>query len=326
MRITTHRRALLLGALAAPALATRALAAWPDRSIRIVIPYPPGGASDTTARLITEPLSRVLGQSVVVDNRPGANGAIALENVATSPNDGHTLLMGNLGPNAINPVLRTNLPFDAVRSFDPIVLANKVPIALMVRADNPARDLAQFIAMAKAQPGQIGYGSAGNGSASHLAGEMLKVTLGIDLLHVPYRGDAPAITDMLSGTLPCVLSTTVSVLPQLRGGRVRVLGVASAQRLASMPDVPTFLEQGVAGYEVSSWNGLFAPAGTPRPVIERVNAEATRALRIPEVARRLEEVGAAPAMGTPEEFATFLRAELDRWAEVVRVSGARADD
>jgi tripartite-type tricarboxylate transporter receptor subunit TctC len=326
MRITTQRRALLLGALAAPALAGRALAAWPDRSIRIVIPYPPGGASDTTARLITEPLSRVLGQIVVVDNRPGANGAIALENVATSANDGHTLLMGNLGPNAINPVLKTNLPFDAVRSFDPIVLANKVPIALMVRADNPARDLAQLIAMAKAQPGQIGYGSAGNGSASHLAGEMLKVTLGIDLLHVPYRGDAPAITDMLSGSLPCVLSTTVSVLPQLRAGRVRVLGVASAQRLGSMPNVPTFLEQGVAGYEVSSWNGLFAPAGTPRPVIERVNLEATRALRIPEVTRRLEDVGAAPAMGTPEEFATFLRAELDRWAEVVRVSGARADD
>lgn len=321
-----HRRALLLGALAAPALATRARAAWPDRSIRIVIPYPPGGASDTTARLITEPLSRVLGQSVVVDNRPGANGAIALENVATSPNDGSTLLMGNLGPNAINPVIRTNLPFDAVRSFDPIVLANKVPIALMVRSDYQARDLAQFIAMAKAQPGQIGYGSAGNGSASHLAGEMLKVTLGIDLLHVPYRGDAPAITDMLSGSLPCVLSTTVSVLPQLRSSRVRVLGVASAERLGSMPDVPTFLEQGVAGYEVSSWNGLFAPAGTPRPVIERVNVEATKALRIPEVARRLEDVGAAPAMGSPEEFATFLRAELDRWAEVVRVSGARADD
>ena len=322
----THRRALLLGTLAAPAIAGRARAAWPDRSIRIVIPYPPGGASDTTARLITEPLSRVLGQSVVVDNRPGANGAIALENVATSPNDGHTLLMGNLGPNAINPVLRTNLPFDAVRSFAPIVLANKVPIALMVRADYQARDLAQLIAMAKAQPGRIGYGSAGNGSASHLAGEMLKNTLCIDLLHVPYRGDAPAITDMLSGTLPCMLSTTVSVLPQLSSGRVRVLGVASAQRLSSMPDVPTFLEQGVTGYEVSSWNGLFAPAGTPRPVIERVNAEATKALRIPEVAQRLDGLGAAPAMGTPEDFASFLRSELDRWAEVVRISGAKAED
>jgi len=322
----TPRRALLLGALATPALATRALAAWPERSIRIVIPYPPGGASDTTARLIADPLTRVLGQSVVVDNRPGANGAIALENVATSPADGHTLLMGNLGPNAINPVLRRNLPFDAVRSFDPIVLANKVPIALMVRADHPARDLARLVAMAREAPGRIGYGSAGNGSASHLAGEMLKVSLGIDLLHVPYRGDAPALTDMLSGTLPCMLSTTVSVLPQLQAGRVRVLGVASAQRLASMPDVPTFLEQGVAGYEVSSWNGLFAPAGTPRPVIERVNAEATRALRIPEVTQRLDGLGAALATGTPEEFATFLRAELDRWAEVVRVSGARVDD
>ncbi|WP_421990128.1 Bug family tripartite tricarboxylate transporter substrate binding protein [Roseococcus sp.] len=326
MTMRTQRRALLLGALATPALATGARAAWPERSIRIVIPYPPGGASDTTARLITEPLTRALGQNVVVDNRPGANGAIALENVATSPNDGHTLLMGNLGPNAINPVMRANLPFDAVRSFAPIVLANKVPMALMVRADHPARDFARLVAMAREAPGRIGYGSAGNGSASHLAGEMLKVTLGIDLLHVPYRGDAPAITDVLSGALPCMLSTTVSVLPQMRSGRMRVLGVASAQRLSSMPDVPTFLEQGVAGYEVSSWNGLFAPAGTPRPVIERVNAEASQALRIPEVTQRLEMLGAASAMGTPEEFATFLRAELDRWAEVVRVSGAKAED
>jgi tripartite-type tricarboxylate transporter receptor subunit TctC len=321
-----HRRALLMGMLATPALVGHARAAWPERGIRIVIPYPPGGASDTTARLIAEPLSRVFGQSVVVDNRPGANGAIALENVATSPHDGHTLLMGNLGPNAINPVIRADLPFDPVRSFDPVVLANKVPIALMVRADHPARDLAQLVAMAKAQPGRIGYGSAGNGSASHLAGEMLKNLLGIDLLHVPYRGDAPAITDLLAGALPCMLSTTVSALPQLRSGTVRLLGVASAERLSSMPGVPTFLEQGVAGYEVSSWNGLFAPAGTPRPVIERVNAEATKALRLPEVAQRLDGLGAAAAMGTPEEFASFLRAELDRWAEVVRVSGARADD
>lgn len=320
-----NRRPLLVAALAMPFIATRAFA-WPERAVRVVIPYPPGGASDTTARLMGETMTRALGQNWVVDNRPGANGAIAAEHVANSPADGHTLMMANLGPNAINPVMRANLPFDAVRSFAPIILANKVPLALMVRADHPADSLARLVAMAREAPGRIGYGSAGNGSASHLGGEMLKAALGIDLLHVPYRGDAPGITDLLSGALATMLTTTVSALPQLRAGRVRILGVASAERLAAMPDVPTFLEQGVAGYEVSSWNGLMAPAATPRPVIERLNLEAGRALRVPEVTGRLEGLGAAPAMGTPEEFVAFLRAELDRWAEVVRVSGARAED
>lgn len=320
-----NRRPLLLASLATPFLAMPALA-WPERSVRIVIPYPPGGAADTTARLIAEPMGRALGQSVVIDNRPGANGGIAAEHAAQSAPDGYTLLMGNLGPNAINPVIKSNLRYDPIRSFTPIVLANKVPLALMVRADHPARDLARLLAMARESPGSIGYGSAGNGSASHLAGEMLKTSAGINLLHVPYRGDAPGIVDLLSGTLPVMLTTTVSALPQMRGGRVRILAVASGARLSAMPDVPTFVEQGVAGYEVSSWNGLFGPANLPRPIVERVNAEATRALRLPEVTQRLEALGAQPAMGTPEDFSAFLRAELARWAEVVRTSGATAED
>lgn len=320
-----NRRPLLLAGLATPFLATRALA-WPDRSVRIVIPYPPGGAADTTARLIAEPMGRALGQSVVIDNRPGANGGIAADHAAQAAPDGYTLLMGNLGPNAINPVIKTNLPYDPIRSFTTIVLANKVPLALMVRADHPARDLARLIAMARENPGRIGYGSAGNGSASHLAGEMLKTSANINLLHVPYRGDAPGIVDLLSGNLPVMLTTTVSALPQMRANRVRILAVASGARLSAMPDVPTFVEQGVAGYEVSSWNGLFGPANLPRPIVQQVNAEATRALRLPEVTQRLEALGAQPSMGTPEDFAAFLRAELARWAEVVRASGATADD
>lgn len=319
------RRPLLLAGLATPFLATSALA-WPDRSVRIVIPYPPGGAADTTARLIAEPMGRALGQSVVIDNRPGANGGIAADHVAQAAPDGYTLLMGNLGPNAINPVIKSNLPYDPIRSFTTIVLANKVPLALMVRADHPARDLAGLIAMARENPGRIGYGSAGNGSASHLAGEMLKTSASINLLHVPYRGDAPGIVDLLSGNLPVMLTTTVSALPQMRANRVRILAVASGARLSAMPDVPTFVEQGVAGYEVSSWNGLFGPANLPRPIVEKVNAEATRALRLPEVTQRLEALGAQPSMGTPEDFSQFLRAELTRWAEVVRSSGATADD
>ena len=189
------RRPLLLAGLATPLLATRALA-WPERAVRIVIPYPPGGAADTTARLIAEPMGRALGQNVVMDNRPGANGGIAAEHAAQSAPDGYTLLMGNLGPNAINPVIKSNLRYDPVRSFTTIVLANKVPLALMVRTDHPAQNLAMLISMAREAPGRIGYGSAGNGSASHLAGEMLKTSAGIDLLHVPYRGDAPGIVEI----------------------------------------------------------------------------------------------------------------------------------
>lgn len=290
---------------------------WPTQPIRIVLPYPPGGASDVTARLLGMKMGQAWETTVVIENRPGANGIIANEAAAKSPADGYTILMANLGPNAINPAVYAKLPYDTAKDFAPVILTTIVPLVIVTAADSPAKSLAQLIALAKEKPGQVTFGSAGNGAGSHLAGELLAVTTGAKMLHVPYKGDAPAITDVMGGQLTIALPTALAGVPHVKSGKLRALAVTSSKRIASLPDVPTVNEAlGISGYEAVSWGGLMVPNGTPAAVIAKINAETNKALQMPDVKVKLMALGAEIVGGTPEAFDTFLRAELIKWKKV----------
>lgn len=299
---------------------------WPTQPIRIVLPYPPGGASDVTARLLGMKMGQAWQTTVVIENRPGANGIIANEAAAKSPADGHTILMANLGPNAINPAVYAKLPYDTAKDFAPIILTTIVPLVVVTAADSPARSLAQLIALAKEKPGQVTFGSAGNGAGSHLAGELLAMKTGTKMLHVPYKGDAPAITDVMGGQLTIALPTALAGVPHIKSGKLRALAVTSPKRIASLPDVPTVNEAlGIDGYEAVSWGGLMVPIGTPAEVITKINAETNKALQMPDVKLKLMALGAEIVGGTPEDFNTFLRAELVKWKQVADGAKIRLD-
>ena len=322
-----HRRRPLLLAAASAALpsAARAQPAWaPERPVRLIVGFAAGGSTDVTARLVAAALGERLGQPVVVENRPGAGGNIAAEAAARAAPDGHTLLMGVSGILAANPALYRNLPFDPVRDFAPISQIAFIPNLVVVHPDLPAADLAGFVAHAKANAGRVHYGSAGNGTSLHLAGALLAARAGLALVHVPYRGGAPATTDLLSGKIQMLASPLVEVVAHVQAGRLRPLAVTTARRSPLLPDVPTVAET-IPGFEVALWNGLLAPAGTPPPAIARFAAEAAAALRGAELRNKLAEQGSEPAPSTPEEFARFIRAEIPRWTEIVRLSGATAD-
>ncbi|HYZ31113.1 MAG TPA: tripartite tricarboxylate transporter substrate binding protein [Crenalkalicoccus sp.] len=326
-----NRRGLVLGACAAagvlalPRSGARAQGDFPSRSIRFVVPYPPGGASDVTARLLAQKLNEAWGQPVVVENRPGANGIIACEAVAKAAPDGHTILMGNVGPNAINQTLYRTLPYDCVTSFAPVTLTTVVPIVLVANPGLEARGVQELIALAKRKPGTVTFASAGPGSSNHLTGEMLKLRAGIDIQHVPYRGDSPAMTDVVAGRVSMMFATAVAAMPHIRSGALRPLGIATDHRSDALPEVPTFIEQGMAGFEAASWGGVLAPAGTPEPILRRYHAELVRVLAMPEVRERLAGLGAEIVGNSPEEFAAFIRAEIGKWGEAVRASGATAE-
>jgi len=264
--------------------------------------------------------------TVVIENRPGANGIIANEAVAKSPADGYTILMANLGPNAINPAVYAKLPYDTARDFAPVILTTIVPLVIVTAADSPVKSLAQLVALAKEKPGQITFGSAGNGAGSHLAGELLAVTTGAKMLHVPYKGDAPAITDVMGGQLTIALPTVLAGVPHIKSGKLRALAVTSQKRIASLPDVPTVDEAlGISGYEAVSWGGLMVPTGTPAEAIAKINAETNKALQMPDVKAKLTALGAEIVGGTPEAFNTFLRAELVKWKRVADRAKIRLD-
>ena len=265
-----------------------------------------------------------LGQPVVVENRPGAGGNIAAEAAARSAPDGHTLFMGVSGILAANPALYRSLPFDPLRDFAPISQIAFIPNLVVVHPDLPAHDLAGFIAHAKANPGRVHYGSAGNGTSLHLAGALLAARAGLEMVHVPYRGGAPATTDLLSGKIQMLASPLVEVVAHVQAGRLRPLAVTTARRSPLLPDVPTVAET-IPGFEVALWNGLLAPSGTPPAAVARLAAETAAALRSADLRNKLAEQGSEPAPSTPEEFARFIRAEIPRWTEVVRLSGASAD-
>jgi tripartite-type tricarboxylate transporter receptor subunit TctC len=314
----------LMAALMIPLIAHAQ--AWPTRQpIKFVIPYPPGGASDVTARILGVKLSESLGQAVVIENRPGANGIIALESVAKAAPDGYTILMANLGPNAINPVVYNKLPYDAIKDFAPITLTSVVPQIVVVAPALPIKSVQDLIAYAKANPGKLTFASAGNGASNHLSGELFNAMAGIKMVHVPYKGDAPGMTDVMSGAVGVAFPTAVAAMPHVKSGRLRAIAVTSAKRIASLPDVPTVAEAGLAGYEAVSWGGVMAPAGTPPEIINRFNVEINRILKLPDVAEKLSSLGAEIVGTTPDEFATYLKAEIAKWGKVARDNNVKLD-
>jgi len=317
--------ALLLGCAALPLAAHAQPGAYPLKSIRFVVPYPPGGASDVTARILGARLGEVWQQPVIIDNRPGANGIVALDLVARSAPDGYTILMANVGPNAINPGVYAKLPYDAEKSFAPVVLTTIVPQVIVANPALGLKSLADMVVAAKAKPGQMKYGNGGNGSANHLAMELFRSMAGIDIIAIPYKGDGPALADVMGGNIDFALPTVLAAIANVKGGRLRALAVTTKARVPSLPDVPTVAEQGFAGYESVSWGGVMAPAGTPRSVIDRLNAEINRALKVPEIAEKLQALGADIVGGTPEEFAKYLRSEIAKWREVAKRANVKLE-
>jgi len=297
---------------------------YPNHPIKIIVPYAAGGAVDIVARNIGQPLSEALKQPVIVDNRPGASANIGMEAAAKAPPDGYTLLMASNGI-ATNVALFPNLTFDPRRDFAPIARIGYAPLVIVVPASSPAKSLKDLIAAAKAEPGKLTYASAGNGSSGHLAGELLKSTAKIDVLHVPYKGGAPAITDLLGGRISFMPINPVEVLAHIQAGRLRALAVASDKRFPLLPDVPTVAEAGVRGYDASVWWGLVAPAKTAPEIVRQLNAETNKALADPAVAKKLGELGVVVTPGTPEQFASFINAQTDLWSGVIKSAGIRPD-
>jgi tripartite-type tricarboxylate transporter receptor subunit TctC len=323
-----NRRTLLLAPLAAPLLAMPGLAhaqAYPNRPIRIVIPVVPGGAVDACVRTISPKLSELLGQPVVLDNRPGGAGVLASEIVARAPADGHTLLLGTVGVLSVNPSLFRTLPADPVRDFAPISLLVNVTNFLAVPTDRPWKSVAELVAAMKARPGALSYGSAGIGSAGHLSGALLDHLAKTEAVHVPYRGGGQLITDLISGKIDYSFATAATVLPHIESGRLRVLAVPTEQRSRLQPTVPTMAEAGVPGYAINNWYGLAGPRGTPAPVIAQLNAAVHAALADPGNVEKLAHHALEPAPSTPEEFGAFIPAEITRYAAIIRGAGITGD-
>jgi tripartite-type tricarboxylate transporter receptor subunit TctC len=315
-------------ATAITALSARAYAAdaWPARPLRIVVPFPPGGSTDILAREIALKLQDALGAPVVAENKPGAGGSIGATEVARAPPDGYTLLMGHIGTLAVNPSLYPKLAYDPRTSFAPVALVARVPNVLVVNPDVPARDVRELIALAKAKPGELRYASGGNGSAAHLAMEYFKLQAGVDLVHVPYRGTAPAVTDVLGGQVEMIMTGVPAVIEHVKAGKLRALGVSSRMPVASMPGVPTIAAAaGLPGFEAIQWYGVVAPAGTPPAIVERLNAEINRALGTPALKARLETEGAEAAPDTPTAFGTMIASEIERWKVVVLRANMRPE-
>ena len=322
--IRTMRRAAF-GALALLFAAGAWAQSYPTRPIRLVVPFPPAGTTDILARAVAQRLSVSLGQSVIIDNRPGAAGNIGSDLVAKSAPDGYTLLMGTVGTHAINPSLYGKMPYDHVKDFVPIVLVAGVPNVLEVTPSLPVNSVADLIKLAKEKPGQLNFASSGSGTSIHLSGELFKTMAGVDMMHVPYKGSAPALTDLMGGQVQLMFDNLPSSLAQIKAGKLRAIAVTSAQRAPALPNVPTIAESGLPGFEASSWFGLLAPAGTPAAVVARINADVNQWLQTAEAKESLLAQGAIPAGGTPEQFAAHIRAETEKWAKVVKVSGAKVD-
>jgi len=324
--ITLTRRQFLgsIGALAAGATMPAFGQAYPGKPVRFIVPFPPGGPVDTTARGFTHKLSEYWGQQALVDNRAGAGGIVGAEIAAKSPADGYTVFVCSIH-HSVLPGLKPGLPYDIEKDFVPVTFAAMFPIILVANPSVPAKTVPELIAYAKKNPGKLAFGSAGTGGGTHLAGELFKAQAGVDLLHVPYKGSAPAMTDLLGGQVQLMFSDAPTALPHIKSGRVRALGVASPKRSTLAPDVPTIAESGVKGYEAYSWAGVVVPAGTPAPIVAKLNADITKALSQPDVKKRLFEEGAEAMPTTPEQFGKMLKAEIAKWTKVVKDANIKAD-
>ena len=298
---------------------------WPSKPLRIVVPYPPGGANDIVARALQPALAASLGQPIVIENRGGGATQIGTEAMARAAPDGTTFLLTNIALGA-NPSLFAKLPYDTAKDLAPITLISTVPLVLVVHPSVAAKSTADFVALAKAKPGRLNYASVGNGSANHLAMEMFRASAGIDVVHVPYKGFGPAMTDLLGGQVTSAFATTLASLPHVRAGKLRALGISTAKRAAVAPEVPTIAESGVPGFDVSEWQMLLAPAGTPSAIIDRMQREVAAALRQDDVKTRMTELGASPVGSTSKEAEAFLRSELARWADVAKRVGIKPQD
>ncbi|MES2183702.1 MAG: tripartite tricarboxylate transporter substrate binding protein [Pseudomonadota bacterium] len=322
-----RRHLLQCAALAAAAgtLSAHAQDGWPQKPLRFIVPFPPGGGTDTTSRLVAEKFTSLLGWTVIVDNRPGAAGNIGLDAVAKAAPDGYTIGMGQAANLAINPALYTRMPFDPLKDFTAIAGIAEQPVVLVVRDDSPYRTLADFIKAARARPGGLSIAQAGSGTVGHLAGELLERRAGIQVLQVPYKGAGPAMTDLLGGQVAGYFGNSVSVMAQLAAGKVRGLCVTSAQRLPAMPGVPTVAEQGYPGFAATTWLGLVGPAGMPAEAVARINAETVKILARKDLQERLIGEGSLPTPGTPQQFAAFIRSEHAKWGALIREANIKLD-
>jgi len=319
------RTAIPLALAAALAAAPAQAQTYPTKPVKLLVPFAPGGTSEVVARLVAAEMSKGLGQQMIVENKAGGAGNIAMQEAARAEPDGYTLILGHFGTLAVNPYLFAKLPYDVDKDFAPISLLAKVPNIFVVNSNVPAKNLKEFVALAKAQPGKLTYGSAGNGSAGHLAFEYLKLVAGIDVVHVPYKGTGPQITDLIGGRTDASSAGTPPLLPHIKSGKVRAIAVGTPQPLPSLPGVGTVAEQGYKGFESTQWYGLMAPAKTPQPVIKRLADEAAKATKAPAVKERFAADDAVAFGSTPAEFAAFIKAEQARWSEVVRKAKLKAD-
>jgi tripartite-type tricarboxylate transporter receptor subunit TctC len=314
-------RLILPGALAVVAAPVYCQPAYPTKPIRLVVPFVPGGSTDLIARIMAQKLEESLGQQIVVENRAGAGGNIGVEYVAKAAPDGYTLIFGHVGTFGFGPSLYQKLPYDPIKDFAPIVLFAMVPNMLAVHPALPAKSVRELIALAKAHPGKINYGSSGNGSASHLATEYFKLLTKTDITAIPYKGTGPLVTDLIAGQTSLTITGVPPLYPFVQSGRLRGLGVGSVKRLTLMPDLPTIAEAGVPGYESSTWFGPLAPVKTPREIVVRLNAELIKILQRPDVRSRFSAEGIEALGGTPEEFGAYIKAEMERWSRVVKAAG-----
>tara|TARA_B100001105_G_C22359072_1_gene429379 strand:+ start:221 stop:1189 length:969 start_codon:yes stop_codon:yes gene_type:complete len=319
----TRRLAL---ALAASTLCSAALAqAWPSKPIRILVPFPPGGGTDVIARETSQRVAAATGWTFIIDNKPGAGGNLGVDAAAKSPADGYTVVLGQTSNLAINPSLYAKMPYDSQKDLVPIVLVANAPLVMVTGASSPYRTLADAVKAAKAKPGHVNFASPGNGTVAHLTSELFQKAAGIQTQHVPYKGAAQALTDVISGQVELYMSSVPTLIGQIKQGKLRALAVTSASRVDDLPNVPTINESGYKGFDAVTWFGLLAPAGTPKEVVTRLNAEFNKALKQPELAKRLSDEGADPAGGTPEQFAALIKEEIPRWGKVVKDSGAKID-
>ena len=316
---------ILLGCAMSCVPVTALAQAWPSKPIKYVVPFAPGGTTDILARTVGEKLSIALGQPVVVENKPGAGGGVGADFTAKAAPDGYTIMGGTISTHAINASLYSNLPYDPVKDFAAITLIARVPNLLVINPDIKAKNVAELIALMKANPGKFTFASSGNGTSQHLSGELFKSMAGVDMQHIPYKGSPPALQDVVGGQVSMTFDNITTAWPLAKAGKLRPLAVTTAKRSSIAPEVPTLAESGLPGFEVGSWQGVFAPAGTPPEIVKRLNAEIVKILNMPDVKERLVALGAEPVGDTPEQFSAYVKSEVAKWSDIVKKSGAKVD-